>query len=62
MYPVYILGKGESKEFKYNYNVDELFDLEDKNGYKMSVAYYIYDNNKFKQKIISDGYGFIWSR
>jgi|SRR6218665_1015637 len=62
MYPIQKLDKNDSVEFKYDYNLDDLFDLKEGENYRMFIEYHIYENNKLKQKIISEGYDFVWEK
>lgn len=62
MYPIHPLGKNDSVKFKYNYKLNDLFDLEAGEEYKMFVEYYVYENNELKQKIISPDYDFVWGK
>jgi len=59
MLPAYQLKAKDSVTFKYNYKIDDLYDLEKNNKYDMFIEYYIYENNRLKQKIFSDKYSFV---
>lgn len=62
MYPIQTLENNESREFKYSYYLNNLFDLKEGENYTMFIEYYVYENNRLKQKIISEGYDFIWNK
>ncbi|KXH82962.1 hypothetical protein [Chryseobacterium kwangjuense] len=59
-YPVSYLNTNNSREYKFPFKINELYDLKEGEKYSMNVEYYIISNNKLVQKIVSDQYIFIW--
>lgn len=59
-YPVFTLNVNDSLEFKFPYNISELYDFRDGEKYIMNIEYYIFSNHQAVQQIISDDYAFTW--